>query len=190
MRGCSPTTAFQHRPTGPRFDYDCRGNLALTFAAVEGQPLLAQRSAERWLSDRGFSIGVVQGSEPRGVLYGSTPIPTWRSLGPKDRRVFDAVMVGSGQLGPVRVLFRHTASKRARSAIFVRQIPSENATHRVLTDLGMAAAVASFIGWLVYSALAPLPYATGGTSFDADQPKITMRAGAVGLRTAAQEARR
>ena len=59
--------------------------------------------AEKWLADRGFSVGRMQGKDPRGILYGDFDIQKWRNLSAEQRCFLDGWMVGDMRNGPVLV---------------------------------------------------------------------------------------
>lgn len=44
----------------------------------------ACNAAENWLSERGYSFGPLQRSDPRGVVKGAADIEKWRNLSPKE----------------------------------------------------------------------------------------------------------
>lgn len=62
----------------------------------------AVKAAERWLEERGYSVGIMQAHGPRGILKGDYDIQKWRNLRPRERSVLDGQMVG-GRGGPVMV---------------------------------------------------------------------------------------
>lgn len=63
----------------------------------------AQYAAERWLRDRGFSIGSSQGDSPRAIWHGDCYISKWRGLSAADKAEMHAQMLGDGRNGPVHI---------------------------------------------------------------------------------------
>ena len=61
----------------PGFDY-LKDDQTVVFY---GRNLEAMLAAERWLAERGFSIGRCQRGEPRAILRGFRAIPKWTRLG-------------------------------------------------------------------------------------------------------------
>ena len=55
-----------------------------------------EAAAERYLTERGFSIGRRQGGAERGILLGSFDIQKWRNLSTVDRAQLHGVMQRSG----------------------------------------------------------------------------------------------
>lgn len=102
----------------PRYDYD-HGKVTLTFRAAEA--FAASTAAEAWLRGRGFSVGPMQGDEPRGIFRGDggTPIVIgkWRTLVPLAREALHGVMIGDGRSGPVQILIFADAPADVREAI-------------------------------------------------------------------------
>lgn len=64
---------------------------------------VANYAAERWLRDRGFSIGSSQCDQPRAIWFGDCYISKWRGLNAAERRDMHAVMTGDGRNGPVHI---------------------------------------------------------------------------------------
>lgn len=61
----------------------------------------AYHAAERWLSDRGFSLGHMQRGAPCGIMRGDWDIQKWRNLSNQDRRELDGTLSGDFRNGPV-----------------------------------------------------------------------------------------
>ena len=68
----------------------------------------AMNAAERWLAERGISVGHMQGPEPRGLLFGDYQIAKWRNLTAKERAVLHGRMTG-GRAGPVTIELKDAA---------------------------------------------------------------------------------
>lgn len=80
----------------------------------------ACRAAEEWLACRGFSVGRMQGRDPRGILFGDYDIQKWRSLNSGQRIALDATMTGSMRNGPITVQILPFARNEAIAA-FTRE---------------------------------------------------------------------
>jgi len=89
-------------------------DFSITFAA-EGT-WAAVSEAERFLADRGFSVGAMQGPAPRAIMYGDYLISKWRNLRPADIAENHGVMVGNMRNGPVTITIYSRATE-ARAAI-------------------------------------------------------------------------
>lgn len=63
----------------------------------------AVNAVEKWLSDRGFSFGTMQGDAPRGIRFGEFRIAKWRNLSVDDIKAFDGLIGNTSRYGPVRV---------------------------------------------------------------------------------------
>ena len=79
-------------------------------------------AAERYLAERGFSVGRRQGDAERGVLLGSFDIQKWRNLNAADRAALHGVLQRTGRdrdTPAVVTIFAaapHTAHEAIRSA--------------------------------------------------------------------------
>lgn len=80
----------------------------------------ACRLAESWLTERGFSIGRMQGPDPRGIVHGTYDIQKWRNLNRAERAALDGTMTGSMRNGPITVTLLPTARNEAVAA-FLRE---------------------------------------------------------------------
>jgi hypothetical protein len=76
--------------------------------------------AESWLIARGFSIGRMQGPDPRGIIHGTYDIQKWRNLNRAERAALDGTMTGSMRNGPITVTLLPTARNEAVAA-FLRE---------------------------------------------------------------------
>ena len=76
----------------------------------------AMRAAEAWLDARGFSVGLMQGAEPRGIRHGDCDISKWRNLGPTDKLKMHATMTGDQRNGPVHLRLCPSATAEAVAA--------------------------------------------------------------------------
>ena len=63
----------------------------------------ACHAAEDWLRKRGFSLGNMERTNPRGILLGDYEIAKWRNLTGKEKRDLDGKMTGDMRNGPVLV---------------------------------------------------------------------------------------
>lgn len=77
----------------------------------------AKCAAEKYLTERGFSVGRHQGPAPRGILLGDYAIQKWRNLSPTDRSDLHGEMRGDMRNGPVTVEIYDSAPDEARAAI-------------------------------------------------------------------------
>lgn len=57
--------------------------------------------AEKWLADNGYSLGVMQRNDPRGVLKGDYRISKWRNMTPRHRLELDGTLEGNMRHGPL-----------------------------------------------------------------------------------------
>jgi hypothetical protein len=61
----------------------------------------AAREAEQWCKKNGISVGAIQGSKPRGLLYGRHDIRKWGEYA--EHHFFDGIMTGNMRKGPVTI---------------------------------------------------------------------------------------
>lgn len=80
----------------------------------------AWHAAESWLTTRGFSIGRMQGPDPRGIIHGDYDIQKWHNLNHAERAALDGTMAGSMRNGPITVTLLPTARNEAVAA-FLRE---------------------------------------------------------------------
>jgi hypothetical protein len=66
----------------------------------------AMQDAEAWCEQNGISVGTMQGSSPRGLLYGDFAISKWRNLDERNKFDLDGTMTGDMRNGPVVVSIR------------------------------------------------------------------------------------
>lgn len=78
----------------------------------------AKEACERFLRDRGFSIGISQAGAPRGVLFGNFGISKWRNLRQADRDGLHATVTGDGREGPLRLTVLPACPSGARERLF------------------------------------------------------------------------
>lgn len=81
------------------------------------RPFVAMASAEGFLQSRGFSVGPMQGDEPRGIMFGKFIIAKWRDLGVLEQRQLHGMMSGDMRHGPVKVELFRSAAPLARAAV-------------------------------------------------------------------------
>ena len=63
-------------------------------------------AAEKWLAERGFSLGLCQRGEPRAILRGRHAVPKWTRLG-KIMPDLDGIMTSADmRAGPVVIRLR------------------------------------------------------------------------------------
>jgi hypothetical protein len=60
-------------------------------------------AATQWLHEGGYSVGIMQGPAPRGIMRGDVLIAKWRNLSPRERATLDGQMTGDMRNGPVTV---------------------------------------------------------------------------------------
>lgn len=67
-----------------------------------GSDFSAMREAERWIRERGWSVGPTDRSQIRAVMFGSDwVISKWRNLTEHERATTHAVLRGSNRHGPL-----------------------------------------------------------------------------------------
>lgn len=72
----------------------------------------ANWAAEKYLTERGFSVGSSQGQERRGILYGEYQISKWRGMNRAEIAALHGVMRGDGRNGPVYIdLYDHAPAE-------------------------------------------------------------------------------
>lgn len=77
----------------------------------------AMYAAERWLKERGFSVGRQQAHAPRGILFGDFEVAKWRNLSTEERVALHGTMTGDGRNGPITVLIFSHVPAVARAAL-------------------------------------------------------------------------
>ena len=78
----------------------------------------AMHAAERYLRQRGFSIGQLQGPAPRAIMFGAYDfIAKWRNLTPAERKSSHGQMTGDMRSGPVTVTIFDHAPEQAKRAL-------------------------------------------------------------------------
>ena len=85
------------------------------FPAVAGDDFGAQRAAEDWLRERGFSWGSSQVDGPQAIWHGCHSISKWRNLSASEKRDAHAIMEGARD-GAVRITLRSHAPAEAVAA--------------------------------------------------------------------------
>lgn len=81
------------------------------------------RAAEKWLKDRGFSLGTLQRGAPIGVMLGDCDISKWRNLDADERAEMHGVLTtasGSFREGAITFYIRDDVSEEVRSALAAR----------------------------------------------------------------------
>lgn len=78
----------------------------------------ALNAAVSWLRGRRFSVGLMQGPDPMGILFGpNILVAKWRNLNTKQRQEQHGVITGeSKRNGPITVTIFATAPAEARRA--------------------------------------------------------------------------
>lgn len=84
-----------HKATVIRATFDASGDFA------------ACRQAEQFLKDMGYSVGRMQGTDPRGILKGDFDIQKWRNLRDDDIAALHGRMTGDMRNGPVHINIEH-----------------------------------------------------------------------------------
>jgi hypothetical protein len=77
--------------------------LPVTFTQEpDDEPFTATRRAEKFIGDRGWSVGSMQRDAPRAVIFGDDiAIAKWRNLSNYERAAADAYLTGGGLHGPL-----------------------------------------------------------------------------------------
>lgn len=76
----------------------------VTFSQHENAgPFAAMRAAERYIRNRGWTVGPSQRSSPRGIMFDKYVIAKWRNLSWAERVACDAYLVGNGRYGPLTI---------------------------------------------------------------------------------------
>lgn len=80
-------------------------------------------AAEKYLEQRGFSVGRTQRDEQRGILLGDFDIQKWRNLRPADRAGLHGVMQRTlrGPNSPAAITIFASAPEAAHAAIRQRE---------------------------------------------------------------------
>lgn len=91
-----------------------QGDSAVTF--TDPDDFAAAHAADKWLRDRGFSCGSMQGYEPRAIWFGECYISKWRGLNAADKREMHAKMTGDQRNGPVTISLCRGATNDAKVA--------------------------------------------------------------------------
>ena len=75
-------------------------------------------TAEKALTEAGFSIGTTQRDAPRGLMLGDGVISKWRNLDGDERGELDGAVtrVAAGPGSPVKVFINHPVSAAAMQA--------------------------------------------------------------------------
>lgn len=63
----------------------------------------ACREAEEWCNERGIAVGVMERSQPRGLMYEDCWISKWSNLSELERRKLTGRMTGDMRHGPVTI---------------------------------------------------------------------------------------
>ena len=63
----------------------------------------ATRQAEKWCKENGFSVGIIQGPSPRGIMKGDFHISKWRNMTMGEKERLDGRMTGDMRNGLVFV---------------------------------------------------------------------------------------
>jgi hypothetical protein len=89
--------------------------LTKEFSAVPGDDFGAQRAAEVWLRERGFSWGSSQVNGPQAIWHGDCYVSKWRNLSAAEKRDAHAIMEGDRGCA-VRITLRAHAPAEAVEA--------------------------------------------------------------------------
>ncbi len=80
-------------------------------------PFAACYAAEACLAKRGFSVGPMQGPDPRGILFGDYDIQKWRNLTAAHKAALHGEMTAdSMRYGPVTIRLYASAPAEAVEA--------------------------------------------------------------------------
>lgn len=85
------------------------GSIRVTFRSDE--------EAEQVLKAAGFSVGRLQRSDPRGVMFGDFDIQKWRNLSAADKSSLDGQMCRHGPAGSPASVTIHSADHIPAKAI-------------------------------------------------------------------------
>lgn len=66
----------------------------------------SEESAQKALSEAGFSLGALQRDDPRGVMFGDIGISKWRNLSQKEKDTLHGVYQRAYRDGPVEITLR------------------------------------------------------------------------------------
>jgi hypothetical protein len=95
----------------------------MTFDSAED--FEAQERAVSWLGKRGFSVGTMQRTDPRGIMFGEYDIEKWRNLSWHDRACLHGQMLNGGRRGPVTIEIYDIAPPEARAALAAAKEPGK-----------------------------------------------------------------
>ena len=76
--------------------------MILTFTS-DGTDFSAINEARAWLWKHGYSVGVMQGPDPIGILKGDYDISKWRNMTREEIKALDGRVTGDKRNGPVTV---------------------------------------------------------------------------------------
>lgn len=76
----------------------------------------AAHDAEKFLRDRGFSLGSSQADGPQGILFGDYAISKWRNMSSAEIKQLHGVMRGDGREGPLTIYLHDHAPDEAKAA--------------------------------------------------------------------------
>lgn len=76
----------------------------------------ALHDAEKFLRDRGFSLGSSQADGPQGIMFGDYAISKWRNMGKAEISALHGVMRGDGREGPLTIFLLDHAPDEAKAA--------------------------------------------------------------------------
>lgn len=71
----------------------------------DGSNFSAFNEASKYLSERGFTLGSMQGSLPIGIALDADYVSKWRGLDREEKKQLDGAMCGDMRNGPVMVYF-------------------------------------------------------------------------------------
>lgn len=95
---------------------------SITFTGAE---FAAQRAAEKFLHDAGFSVAPPQHGAPRGIMFGACKIAKWRGLTASERHELHGRITGDGRAGPTTISILDTAPHVARVAFHLTKVATE-----------------------------------------------------------------
>lgn len=84
-------------------------------------------AVQKWLTERGFSVGRMQAHEPSGVLFGSYDIQKWRNLRTTECTALHGVITGDYRSGPMTVRLLPLAPGEAVRAFLVERVEVDEA---------------------------------------------------------------
>lgn len=78
-----------------------------------GTDFSAVGAAEKWLKEKGFSLGTMCSPEPSAIVHGNTYVPKWKHLSHEDQAELDGVAIATNwRTGDVTVHLKFDPDKQ------------------------------------------------------------------------------